>query len=69
METLSENRNFIYLIFKQICVGTDFERPKKIKFMPLQSTTTFNLKSDSQKILGWQPTDFLDKKGITRIKG
>jgi len=57
------------MILKQICVGTDFERPMKIKFMHLKSTTSFNLKSDCQKNLGWQPTDFLDKKGITRIKG
>ncbi len=32
--------------------------------MHLTVTTVMNLKSAGQKNLGWQPTDFLDKKGI-----
>jgi|GEM_PF-2984808 hypothetical protein len=32
--------------------------------MQLTVTTPMNLKSAGQKIPGWQPTDFLDKKGI-----
>lgn len=32
--------------------------------MYLTVTATLNLKSESNNLLGWQPTDFLDKKGM-----
>jgi hypothetical protein len=41
---------------------------RKTNTMHFKLTAAFKLKSDSQKILGWQPTDFLDKKGIFRNK-